>query len=677
MIIHDKTVLVFDIEVFPNAFSCTLKNSETGAVIVFELSHRKENIVEEATKMVDLFLDNKYLFCGYNNIHYDNPIMNFIIGNIGSMPNDYKKVCGKIFKLSQQIITSETSDSWKQWKYATNFATMDLLTMLFSQKLRVGLKEMQVTMQYHNVQEYEGDFDAELPDNEIDRMLQYNLNDVDSTSELLDRCKADIDLRIGIQGEFGVDVLSKDGMSIGTEILKVKYLEKSNKKWHEIKDLRSPCDIIDLSEVIFPFISFETPTLQKLLVEMKQQKVSPGRKGYEKHFLLDNVEVTVGVGGIHTKNKPEKIVPKEDELLLDSDVNSLYPSLIVSYGLVPKHLGKEFLEVYGQIREDRLYAKHHRLEVKNQTYKLALNGATGNYQNQYSWLYDPVAVMKIRINGQLLLLMLTEMLLKAGARLKQLNTDGILYTIPKTVDYESILKEWEKKTKLSLETEKYEAFYQFAINDYLAIGKGYKETHDKKLIKQKGLFIDKVNLGKGMQPMIIPEALNKYFADKVPIEETIRNCKDINKFITYQKADKKFSVEYNDKLISRINRYYASTNGCYLYKCEVLKKDKKVPAVILHFNDGTTNKVPKSYIETNGPYWYDSTITQVEETDDFIIQKGKRVNYTNMLKASGVTIVNNLDDIKEFPNNVNYGYYITECNKIISPFIHRQLTLFD
>ena len=30
--------------------------------------------------------------------------------------------------------------------------------MLYSQKLRVGLKEMQVTMQFHNVQEYEGDF---------------------------------------------------------------------------------------------------------------------------------------------------------------------------------------------------------------------------------------------------------------------------------------------------------------------------------------------------------------------------------------------------------------------------------------------------------------------------------------------------------------------------------------
>jgi hypothetical protein len=127
--------------------------------------------------------------------------------------------------------------------------------------------------------------------------------------------------------------------------------------------------------------------------------------------------------------------------------------------------------------------------------------------------------------------------------------------------------------------------------------------------------------------MIIPEALNRYFADGVPIEQTIRECKDLSKFITYQKADKKFSVEYNDKLISRINRYYVSTNGPYLYKCEVVD--------------------------------------------------GKRVGYTNMLKASGVTIVNNLDEVKEFPKNINYRYYIAECNKILYPFIHQQTSLFD
>ena len=316
MIINGKTVIVYDIEVFPNVFSCTLKNTENNQVVVFEISNRKNQVQQ----LVQFFKTTDYLFCGYNNIHYDNPIVSFIILNEKTIPNDYSKITKKLFDLSDIIVNSEDFESWKEYKYANLFDTLDLLTMLFSQKLRVGLKEMQVTMQYKNVQEYEGDFNKSLPDEEIDNMLAYNLNDVLSTEELLNRCKKEIDLRIGIQKEFGINVLSKDGMTIGTEILKTKYLEKTGKTWWDIKNLRSPCDIINLNEVIFPFIKFETPVLQNLLNEMKEQSVSPGRKGYEKHFLLDNVEVTVGVGGIHTKNDPEIIIPKDNEYLFDSDV---------------------------------------------------------------------------------------------------------------------------------------------------------------------------------------------------------------------------------------------------------------------------------------------------------------------------------------------------------------------
>lgn len=330
---------------------------------------------------------------------------------------------------------------------------------------------------------------------------------------------------------------------------------------------------------------------------------------------------------IHTKNDPEKIIPKENELLLDSDVNSLYPSLIIAYDLVPPHLGKEFLEIYGEIREDRLYAKHHPEipgnKIKNSTYKLALNGATGNYQNEHSWLYSPFTVMQIRINGQLLLLRLTEMLLAAGARLKQLNTDGVLYIIPKSVNYQAILKKWEEETKLSLETEEYEAFYQFAINDYIAVGKGYSKSHNPKLLKKKGLFIDTVTLGKGMQPLIIPKALNAYFADGIPPEETVMNSKDINDFITYQKVGKQFKVIWGEKPVTRINRYYVAKNAPYLFKVK---------------NEG---------------------------------------NLENMLKSSGVRIVNNLNELKEFPKDINYSYYLAEIRKIISKFENKVLSLWE
>ena len=624
MIIKGLIVQVYDIEIFPNCFSLTIKNTETKEFQFFELSNRKNNLVD----LVPLFLDKRCIFCGYNNIHYDNPIVNFII--------EYKETLKKstrldieynLFQLSQTIIKGDL-EKWKRWKYANNFETLDLLTMLFSQKLRVGLKEMQVTMKYSNVQEYDGDFEAPIPEEDIPKMIQYNINDVNSTEELLYRCENDIKLRLNIEEEYGIKALNKDGVNLGMEILKTKYLEKTHKTWNDIKDLRSPCDKIALNEIILPFIKFDNPILKDLLNEMKQQVVSPDRKGYNKHFLMDNLEYSVGVGGIHSVNKPSIFIAKEDEVISDVDVASLYPSLIIEYDFYPPHLGKEFLEVYKGIKDERIEAKHNGNKLKNLTLKLSINGLSGNLQSEFSWCYSPKTVMRIRINGQLLLLMLAEKLISIGCQIIQANTDG-LFVLRKKKDeqkFKDVCKWWENLTKLELEEDRFERFYQFAINDYLGIIEGYKDSKNPKLLKKKGLFIDSVTLGKGMQPMIIPKAINANLADNIPVEETIRNCKDINEFITYQKVDKKFAVQYMNKFITHINRYYVSTNGGYLYKCEV--------------------------------------------------EGNKIVKFANMLTASGVTLCNDITAIKEFPKNINYKYYIKEANKILAKLKIQEQGLF-
>lgn len=624
MIIKGLIVQVYDIEIFPNCFSLTIKNTETKEFQFFELSNRKNNLVD----LVPLFLDKRYIFCGYNNIHYDNPIVNFII--------EYKETLKKstrldieynLFQLSQTIIKGDL-EKWKRWKYANNFETLDLLTMLFSQKLRVGLKEMQVTMKYSNVQEYDGDFEAPIPEEDIPKMIQYNINDVNSTEELLYRCENDIKLRLNIEEEYGIKALNKDGVNLGMEILKTKYLEKTHKTWNDIKDLRSPCDKIALNEIILPFIKFDNPILKDLLNEMKQQVVSPDRKGYNKHFLIDNLEYSVGVGGIHSVNKPSIFIAKEDEVISDVDVASLYPSLIIEYGFYPPHLGKEFLEVYKGIKDERIEAKHNGNKLKNLTLKLSINGLSGNLQSEFSWCYSPKTVMRIRINGQLLLLMLAEKLISIGCQIIQANTDG-LFVLRKKKDeqkFKDVCKWWENLTRLELEEDRFERFYQFAINDYLGVIEGYKDSKNPKLLKKKGLFIDSVTLGKGMQPMIIPKAINANLADNIPVEETIRNCKDINEFITYQKVDKKFAVQYMNKFITHINRYYVSTNGGYLYKCEV--------------------------------------------------EGNKIVKFANMLTASGVTLCNDITAIKEFPKNINYKYYIKEANKILAKLKIQEQGLF-
>lgn len=649
MIIRDKIVYVYDVEVFPNVFHCTVKNTETGELHKFEISCRR-NQLDELVKFfhtvntkytlgdlytTDIKLDTNILFCGYNNLHYDNAIINYIIDYYNIMKyKGYRDICRSIFNLSKVITTSSEDDNsaWRKWKYMICFDSFDILTMLYSNKLRVGLKEIQVTMQYKNVQEFVADWQADLPENQIDSMIEYNINDVNSTEELLNRCKKDVDLRLAIEDEYGVRVLSKDGVNIGMKILTQKYLEKTGQTWYDIKDLRSPMDVIPLSKVILPFIKYDSPILQKVLDDMKGQIVSPGRKGYENKFIFEGLRYSVGVGGIHSVNDPEIVIPKEDEMLIDIDVASLYPSMLIEYGFYPKHLGPEFLEVYRQIKDERIEAKHSGNKVKNETLKLALNGLSGNLQNPHNFCYSPFAVMQIRINGQLLLLMLAEKLTQLGCRIVQANTDGLFVLLKKSV-YDSVNKvcrEWEQLTKLTLEEERFKAMYQYAINDYFAI------TEDDK-VKEKGIFITTVKLGKGLTPKIIPKAVINFFKNGVPVEETIKGCKDIRDFLMSEKTGKQWHVEYNNKEQQRTNRFYASTNGAYLWKWK--EKD--------------TNRF------------------------DISIPCPTEKQYQNMLTASGVTLLNYLDDKPIEERKINYRYYIMEAYKIIRELKPLQMSLWD
>ena len=97
---------------------------------------------------------------------------------------------------------------------------------------------------------------------------------------------------------------------------------------------------------------------------------------------------------IHSVNSPEIIKPKEDEIISDVDVASLYPSLIIQYEFYPPHLGKEFLDVYKRIKDERIEAKHNGNKLKNLTLKLSINGLSGNLQSPYSFCYSPFTVMQ-------------------------------------------------------------------------------------------------------------------------------------------------------------------------------------------------------------------------------------------------------------------------------------------
>ena len=624
MKIKDKTVLVYDIESFPNLFTCSILNSENNKLITYEISEDKNDL----GKIVALFQLKEFYFCGFNNKSYDDVLINYLIIRFDDLR--YKpifEITWLIKSMSDKII-KEPVANWVDYKHAYLFNSFDLMTMSFSAKNRVGLKELEVTMGFSNVMEYEGDFSKNVPKELKDKVIEYNQNDVLATGGLLNLKKNDIELRLKLNEKYKINVLSKDNVNMGMEILKKEYLEKTNKTWDDIKDLKTPCQLVAFKNIIFDFIQYTTPPLQKLLEKLKKISIDPNNKDFREVFEIGGVVHNISLGGLHSINNAEIIIPNEDELLIDYDVDSFYPSCLIVNNLYPKHLGIEFVDIYKNIRDERVEAKKDKNSFLADAFKYAINGLSGNLQSQYSWTYDPELVVKLRINCQLMILMLIEKFDLLGAEIVQSNTDGILIKIKKSLlpEIEKAKDEWCKLTKLSMSKEEFERFYQYDVNNYIGVKKGFKETKDPELIKKKGFFVDETNLGKGMSPKVIAKSLINYFVYNISPEETLKEDKDIRDYLTYQRVSRDFIVEYNGEKALHINRFYMSINGGILIK--------------------------------------------------YKIEKGGKEQATRLCATSPVTIYNKFEDKPFEEYKVNYRYYKNEIYKIINELEINQLSLF-
>ena len=153
----------------------------------------------------------------------------------------------------------------------------------------------------------------------------------------------------------------------------------------------------------------------------------------------------MGIGGLHSTESGRSVHSDHEYVLVDADVASQYPSIILQTGLTPMSLGEPFLEVYGAIKDERLVAKRAKDKVKDKGLKIALNGSYGKLGSPYSVLYAPHLMIATTLTGQLSLLMLIERAESAGIPVVSGNTDGVVFRCPRKlyggVDRDRLLAE--------------------------------------------------------------------------------------------------------------------------------------------------------------------------------------------------------------------------------------------
>lgn len=564
----------YDIECLKNLFTATFINTaDKDDIHVFYIGLGKEDYSDLLK-----FLSNKMTLIGYNNRSYDDPMLRFIM--------NYKNkdgITSALYDLSSKLVNDSYRDDKeiRALRYPRNkmysWDSIDLMRMLGFDRIGVSLKQVSINLRWHKIQDMPISHTSSVDLSQLDLILSYNMNDVEITQRLYEEVLPLVELRRELSKLYHVNLLSESDSGMANKILEKIYSEKLGADMNSIRDMRTVRDKVYLGDCVAKFVEFKTPQLNEALDKVSSKYVYKynGYK-YSDALYFANCEFQLGIGGLHSVDSAGKFETDENYIIRDMDVASYYPNLIINNKFYPHHLGENFIEILKDITAERLKAKREGDKVKAYGLKITVNSIFGKLGSETFWLLDAKQMLSTTVSGQMGLLMLIEELFLNGIEILSSNTDGIVCKIPREKEdlYYQISKAWEEKTGLELEFTTYKKYVRRDVNSYITEKLDPKDEYDK--YKEKGAFVQEVDLKRGFIMPIVPKAIFDYFMHGVPIRDTLEKCTDILDFCISQKTGDKYVMELHTmngiEPLQKTNRFFVSKKGGALMKREYFSK---------------------------------------------------------------------------------------------------------
>lgn len=579
-----------DIETYWGFFYLGMKRESDGLRRGFE--HSTRSPVEDKRERV-----HKYLLqmqsVGYNSLPFDLPLIWYWIE--GAEPDDVKRAADRIIK-----------GRVKWWDVE------DLLGIRIPWKIKnqhIDLIEPQpnpfaslkiLNGRSHGNQMQDLPFDPDLTPGprEMDILAKYCLHsDLDATENAWGKLAEAMELRRKVGADIGKNMMSKSDTQMGLAIIKHRVEEKLGRRI-ERKGAKPGTTFRYKAP---DYIQFETPQLRDILhhiqehdfIVMENGKVDLPKWLKDAQIPLGDSTYNIGIGGLHSTESNRAVRSNNERALCDFDVASYYPSIILNTGLYPEATGPAFTEVYRGIRDDRIKAKRAKDKVTDKSLKIALNGTFGSLGSPYSFVYAPHLLISVTLTGQLALLLLIERAEKAGISVVSANTDGVVMSIPRDLwdgldgdrprpsVLAEIIENWEGATGFTLEGTEYSAIFNQSVNSYFALKAD--GTHKRKGPLGNPWSPDPVDndvrsqLMKNPQMTICSDAALAKIKHGTPVEDTIRQCRDITQFVTVIQATG--GATWDGEYLGKAVRYYWSVNGQPIYKAKANAKSGVFPKV--------------------------------------------------------------------------------------------------
>lgn len=670
MLLTLDNAVVYDEESFPNVFTIAAESLHGTERAVWEISDFRNDITA-LFQWLDYLASTNTPMIGFNNVGYDYPLLHFIRTYPGIITAEL------IYEKSMSIINSNDRFGHIIWDRDRLIPQIDLYKIHhFDNRAKtIGLKALQINMRSPTVVESTVPFGTILTEDQVHKdVIPYNLHDVQETKRFAHYSMDAIEFRIGLIEQFGIEALNFSDVKIGVKMLEkrlgddVCYDRSSGRR----RPRQTPRYRIPLRDIIFPYIKFENPEFQRIHTYMLDQVLAPEditdpdaqiktKGAISISANVGGLTFEFGTGGVHASVERQRFYSDEEYALMDIDVAALYPNVAIVNRLAPEHLGEAFIAEYAKIPAER--NTHAKGTYENAALKLAANGPWGQSNNKFSIFFDPKYAMTIPVNGQLMICMLVEQLVKIPTlTLIQGNTDGITYRIRRDMLHHARAIEdwWEKFTCLTLERVEYNAMYIRDVNNYVAVcAKG--------TIKLKGAYWTPDSLDyTGSISKSSPPAWHKDLSNLVSIRaavaamvdgidpETYIKCHtDPFDFMCRIRVNRNCKLIYGDEVIQSTTRYYVSTDG------RPLAKISPPPA---GFEIGMWKKAPRitnmeyhAVMRETGGEWDERVCTK---------SRSKYDNVKSNIQAGW--LVTECNDANKFRfDNINYDWYIAEAKKLI------------
>lgn len=540
-------MFIADVECYRNFFLAGFMHFASKKVIQF-FDH---DTMKLDYKRLEWFIQ-RFLLIGFNSKYYDLPLLQLACKGMAAY---------ELKQCSDRLIIG----GWRPYQleqfYKMNFFPTNDIDLIEVLPLTGSLKLYAGRLHAIKMQELPIHHTASLTGQDIKLVSDYNFNDLELTYICTKTATPQLSLRYKLMETYRTDLRSKSDAQVAEAVV--------NSELQKLTGSRPERPKLTFQGFFYlapSYISFNNPQLQSMLQTIVGIYFTVGDAGNlelpdeiaKLDIRIGKCNYKMGIGGLHSTEK-SRARYAGDGMIFDRDVKSFYPRIILNQGLYPRHLGPAFLKIYDKIVKQRLAAKANKDKVTESSLKITINGSFGKFGNAFSTLYSPELLIQVTITGQLVLLMLIEMLEDAGIEVISANTDGVMiYCLQDQRELlNQVIGRWESKTNFETEEKQYSAVYSRDVNNYIAVPvEPGEDCKVKGAYSERGSAGDSV-LSKNPENLIVLDAVKAFLVSGVAIEETIRRCDDIRRFVTIRNATG--GAQKSGVLLGKVIRYYYST----------------------------------------------------------------------------------------------------------------------